>query len=807
MKVWKLFFAFLISVSAIWGQQPGDILHRMKRLGVVGSAMYIAAHPDDENTRLIAWLANVKGLETTYLSLTRGDGGQNLIGTELGTDLGLIRSKELEAARAADNGYQLFSRAVDFGFSKSYQESYQIWNRDSVLNDLIRLMQAWQPDVIFTRFTIKPGGTHGHHTASARLALRAFEKLQQESTNNANVFRPERIFWNTSWWFFRRNPDAMPDTFITVEVGEKLPLLGTSIPQIAAKARSLHRSQGFGSAPNFTDTKEYFQLLAGSPITDNNLFENLNFTWARFTGNNQLSIRIDSMVLSFSPENPSASIPALIAIREDILKINHPFYSMQKERACRELIKDCSGLYTRVLADKRHYSPGDSMQVESLCFLESGSSVEIVNRRLLLPTGKEIPFAGSRMKIKLPQDLPVSQPYWLERNISDGLFDVSNPEWFGLPANPPAFKILYDLKVGDKLIPLAEDVQHREVDPAYGEKFRPVFIFPRVLLYPETASRTMKTGQVFTLNLKVEANDSKGSKLSVSATLPRNWQVLRAPAETTITSNNFVHVFSWTVKTPDIGEESVDVRFSASLGANTFNQTLSRMEYPHTGPLVQFPTAISRLSYRDYSFPEGDLAYLEGAGDRVADQLQGAGLSLRRYSQEQFLQNPPQSGCLVIGIRALNVSEQPYVLKDSILAFASRGGRVIMQYHTTASLPPGELLPGLSLGRERVTEEHTVPRLLKPAHALFTTPHKLDATLFSGWTQEIGLYAAQSWTPEWTPLIWAADSDEAGTEGLLLIRSYGKGSLVYTGLSFFRQLPAAHPGAMALFLNILSGNS
>jgi len=804
MNVWRILPVLLFLTSVAHAQHPGDMLHRMKRLGVVGSAMYIAAHPDDENTRLIAWLANVKGLETTYLSLTRGDGGQNLIGRELGTDLGLIRSKELEAARAVDNGSQLFSRAIDFGFSKSYQESYEIWNKDSVLQDMLVLMRAWQPDVIFTRFSLAPGGTHGHHTASARLALRAFDKLQDDATNTPHAFSPERIFWNTSWWFFRRNPAAMPDTFITVDVGKSLPLLGTTISQIAAEARSLHRSQGFGTAPNFSDTKEYFQLLGGSPITDADLFEGLNFKWSRFTGNNRLDTRIDSMIQFFSAENPAASIPALIAIREDILKVNHPFYSKKKELACRELIRECSGLYTKALADKRFYVGGDSMRVESLCYLDALESISVVNRRLQLPDGRTISMPDNRLHIRLPEDLPLSQPYWLGPKLSEGLFGVTRTEWFGLPANPPAFHIAYDLQVGSVRIPMLQEVQHREVDPAYGEKFRPVFVYPKVLLFPETDAKIVRVGQEFPVDVRVEVNFAKGNKLIPQAAFPKNWQILKRPESVTVESNSYQHTFTWLVKAPATGEGVSDVPFTVRLGKEVYSKTLHSMEYPHTGPLVQFPEAISRFGYKELKYPEEQVFYLEGAGDRVAEHLVAGGLMVISYSQDHFLKRTPHSGILLIGIRALNVSERPVELKDSILAFARRGGRVVMQYQTTASLPPGELLPGLKLGRERVTEEQSIPEYLQPQHPVFNHPHTLGAGAFSGWVQEIGLYAGETWSSEWTPLLRAADTGEAGTEGLLLVRPYGQGSLVYTGLSFFRQIPAAHPGALALFLNILS---
>jgi LmbE family N-acetylglucosaminyl deacetylase len=800
-KLWLFLFAPLLSAQSMSTQ---ELLMGIQKLGVAGSVMYVAAHPDDENTRLLGWLANEMKLETAYLSLTRGDGGQNLIGPELGKDLGQLRSKELEEARKIDGAHQFFTRAIDFGFSKSYIETFDIWNREAVLSDVLQVFKKCNPDVIFTRFSIQPGGTHGHHTASAMLALEAFNMLREETDLPPHTFKPERIFWNTSKWFFQNNPTAMPDTFITVKVAGYNPLLGKSYAELAAIARSLHRSQGFGTAPDFKEPNEYFYQIAGSPIQHNAIFHGLDFSWKRFTGNDSLDVFINQIYTRFNPTKPAESVPDLLELRKRFIQLNIPFYSERKIALCEKLIAGSLGVYMRAFSRKNKYMPGDTLFIDNVIDVASQIPLEIIDYTLELPNHSPIK-SKNNFAIPLPAQLPFSQPYWLEKPLSNGLFSVQNPQWNFLPANPPVFRMFVHLKYAMDTFTLEIPVCFREINPAFGEKFSPVYTYPPLILKPEQEYLVFPNSTPKILQVAVEPLAQTTMEWKVVPEVPKGWKCRILNGETIPSGMNRVHMIQLEISP---NQKSTGPDFLLLHLTNEMGDTLSRMlhtsNYPHTGPLVHFPLTEIRLAYKPMTLPTYPIAYISGASDEVSLAMEKLGMKIERISPETLMEKGYNGRVLIVGIRCLNIAAEPDKLKQAMLQFAANGGTLIMMYHTTAQLSNKEILPGLVLGRNRVTREEQVPLVLNLEHKVWHKPNPISPQDLRGWTQEWGLYAADSWSKDWTEYIELADPMEPPTRGLLLSRKWGRGALVYTGLSFFRQLALPHPGAYALWINIVA---
>lgn len=821
------FLQALMFLQILPAQRPNasTILHEIQKLGVTGSVLYVAAHPDDENTRLIGWLANEKKLETSYISLTRGDGGQNLIGPDLGPMLGLIRSRELISARQIDGGRQYFTRAYDFGFSKSWEETLRLWNKKDLLADLLYVIEKEKPDVIITRFSVIPGGTHGHHTTSAMLALEAFRLLQD--TTSAQVHRPSRIFWNTSPFFYRNQGLAMPDTFMKMEISGYNPLLGMSYSELAAKSRSLHRSQGFGTAPNFSDTREYFQWLAGDRPENEDILLGFDFSWRRFDPNTRIPDLLDSIVTHFSPAYPEFSAQALLKLYREILKINVPFYSERKAELCKKLILDCLGIEFQANADKPFWIAGDSVKITllqlsrgiafapDLSFGErlkrrdisstEGSRMECYVKSLKLegPLSGNFRYHNGVFTARLSESATISQPFWLREPILNNMFQVKNSEDAVRAWNYPVLQVRMELVVFDEVIEIVVPVQHRSTDPSYGEMVRPVHIYPDFTIQTDVPAIVLaQAGKWQEINIQVTAY-APGKPFRIGGHLPKGWEA-RLPEETmNAIRSGQQFVLKIPVRVTTEAQPRGEISFHVDAAGKKWTDGLRKVEYEHTGPVLWFEPCRMACTYESLKFPDKKVVYLHGAGDQVAEGLLRVGADLDVLYPEQWSPGALGEQAVICGIRSLNVVADPAGLRDKLLAFAQEGGVVLMQYITLAGKPEGEILPGLELGRQRVSDESQPVKLLKPEHPALNHPHRITEDDFKNWVQEIGLYAASSRFTDWTALIRCSDPGEEPLDGLLLVRPWGKGHLIYTGLSLFRQIPAGHPGAYKLLLNLI----
>jgi LmbE family N-acetylglucosaminyl deacetylase len=795
----------------------GEIQLALQKLNVIGRVLYIAAHPDDENTNLMALWANGSLYETAYLSITRGDGGQNLIGPELGERLGVIRTEELLDARRIDHGKQFFSRAIDFGFSKTAEETIRIWDHDKILSDVVWVVRKFRPDVIVTRFSPEDQLTHGHHTASAILAREAFSAAGDpnrfpEQLAFVKPWRPTRLVWNTSPFFFsNRNLPFDPTGLTVLEAGGYNPLLGKAYTEIAAASLSMHKSQGVGSPPRRGARKEYFKLLEGQPMMSS-LFEGIDTSWARVAHSESIATKIHQIISQFHPADPAASVPELLKLRQAMSGIKDGSWVPEKKAELDEIIAACLGLHVEASTVNEAVTPGQTATIK----------LEAINRCNIPVTLQEIrfPLSNDSMKIdatllsnelvtkdlscKIPENTPYSQPYWLRKPGTLGAFAVDDQTLVGLPENPPDLPVEIVLQVNGQELRYVVDTKYRMVDPVAGELRRPIVIEPPVFAKIADSVLVFATNQPKSVpvHLTAATGPVKGElKLAV----PQGWGVEPASLPIDLKGANAETVAIFTVKPPDQNSEG-NLRAVVSINGRDYSFERVRISYPHIGVNTLMPPAEARLVRADIREKGDRIGYIPGAGDDVPESLQQIGYSVKILSQSDITaKNLAQFSAVVLGIRAYNTQERVANWLAELLAYVKAGGVAIAQYNTLAELKTEQLGPyPLEISRDRVTDENAEVRILAPDHPLMTTPNKITSKDFEGWVQERGLYFPKKWDSAWTQILSCNDPKEKPLDGGLLVAKFGKGFFVYTSYSWFRQLPAGVPGAYRLFANMLS---
>ncbi|GAB4328140.1 MAG: PIG-L family deacetylase [Flammeovirgaceae bacterium] len=802
-----------------------EIKHAIQKLQVMGSVLYVAAHPDDENTRLITYLAKGRGYETTYLSLTRGDGGQNLIGKEIEEYLGLLRTQELLAARRIDGGKQLFSRANDFGYSKTPEETYQIWNKQEVLADVVWAIRKTKPDVIITRFSPTLAGTHGHHTASAQLALEAFklaadEKAFPEQLEFVKTWQAKRIFWNTSTFFFYNRTDGLKmDTskIVTVDVGGYNPLLGKSYAEIAAMSRSQHKCQGFGAALQRGTLIEYLWHLEGEQA-QKDLMDNVETSWKRL-GNEgeliqQLLKKIDQ---NFQLEQPAASIPLLLEVHQKLKSFPKDEFWVNKKRAELEaIILQCAGFWMDATTDTYSAVAGDSIQLTIRMIKQSDAHIHLealdevldfeIIKDSLLPDNQMFVW---QTKLKLSEDMPISNPYWLNTKGTEGMYVVEDQMMRGMPENTPSFEISAIIKIEKDKIPfyVSTPVFYRWVDPSDGERYRPFEITP-----PITANLNEQV-YLFTDNhpKKVEVllkAHQTGVNGKVRLEVPKGWKSEPSTIDFQFKDKYQEQKVLFMVYPSNSANEGM-LKVIATVNNKEWSKSIKLIDYKHIPMQVLFPNAESKLVKVELKKAGQKIAYLVGAGDAVPESLRQIGYQVDIIEDEAVsVENLQKYDAVVLGIRAYNTNPRMRFHQEKLFQYVEKGGTVIVQYNTAnaiSELMVNQLAPyPLKISRERVTDEKAKMTFLAPNHPILNFPNKLTDKDFDGWVQERGLYFPSEWGAEFIPILECADANEKPSKGILLATEYGKGKFIYTGISFFRQLPAGVSGAYRLFANMLS---
>lgn len=789
------------SIAQTDKKSAGDIKNNIDKLNVLGTVLYFAAHPDDENTRLIAWLAQERKYRTGYLSLTRGDGGQNLIGTELGIDLGLIRTQELLAARRIDKGEQFFSSAYDFGFSKTHEETFAFWDKETALREAVWIIRKFQPDIIITRFPPDKRGGHGHHQASAILAHEAFVAAADpgqypEQLQELAPWQAKRLIWNTANFGGMNNTS---DQQLKVDIGAYNPLLGTSYGEIAALSRSQHKSQGFGAASTRGKSIEYFEHVAGTEAK-NDLMDGISTSWERIPKTQNIQKLIAAISNNFDPAQPQNSIEKLFELRSLVQKIDNAYWKKEKTKEIEELIIVCAGIWIDAITTQPQFVQHQEIPVTVEAIVRNPNTSVKVAKIDHTTISSLLPYNElwkGQQKIKWNN---TTQPYWLKKPHSLGKFDV-DPRDIGYPTNPEKPSLAVTLHIGKHEITVHREVQYRTVDPVYGEVYQPIVVLPALtvelskksLLFTDTAEQDLSI--IFT------NNDNNTKYYEVLAHSTKGWEYA-----TDLLSLDFSNDKQVT-KTIRIKPTAKEIQKGTISFINQGKelQQIKTISYPHIPGITWFPDAEINLETIDLINPVHKVAYIPGAGDLVPESLQQIGIEVSTLSPQQVtVKNLEQFDAVIIGVRYFNVNEQSGEMVKTLLTYVQAGGVVLAQYNVNTRLSTAQLGPyPFTLSRDRVTEEDARVSF-DSDDIVFNYPNKITAKDFDNWVQERGLYFANNINDRYRTPLQINDKGEASHNGSLLIANYGKGKFVYTSLSFFRQLPAGIPGAYRLFVNLLS---
>ncbi|WP_438988655.1 PIG-L family deacetylase [Polaribacter sp.] len=820
----RFIIGFLLISTTILAQKPpklnsNQIYEKIQKLNFLGTALYIAAHPDDENTRLISYLANNVKARTGYLSLTRGDGGQNLIGSEIRELLGVIRTQELLAARNIDGGEQFFTRANDFGYSKHPDETLKIWNKEEVLSDMIWVIRNFKPDVIINRFDHRTTGTtHGHHTSSAILSVEAFDKVGDKNQYSAQLkyidtWQPKRLFFNTSSWFYRNQEDfekATKGKLTSFDVGVYYPLKGLSNNELASLASSQHLCQGFGRLTTRGSQKEYVEFLKGDkPKHKNDIFSGINTTWNRLEKGGEIGDILYEVENNFDFVNPSKHLPALLMAYSMIQKLTDNHWRTIKENQIKEIIEACAGLYLEASAETSSATLNDTVQLRFEALNRSNTNIELtsitstIDKRTIV---KELNLEQNK-RVNFTENITLktsfySDPYWLRKEATLGMYAVENQKLIGKPETARPSKIHFNLIVDETPISITKNVVRRYAERDKGEIYEPFEILPKITTKLKDKVLIFSDDQPKKIAVEVRsgANNVSG-KVSLKA--PTSWDVSPNEINFKIQQKNDKQTVSFLV-TPPKNQSQGKLEVVAISDEKVYKKELVEINYNHIpkqSVLLASKAKIVRLNIKTIG---NKIGYIKGAGDAIPENLRQIGYSVSEIKPSKITPNNLQDfDAIVLGIRAYNVVKELKFKQKYLLEYVKNGGNMIVQYNTNRNV---DVLPPfpLKLSRDRVTDEFAEVKILDKSNSLLNFPNKITEADFKGWVQERGLYFPSSWDENYTAILSMNDKGETPKNGSLLIAKYGKGNYIYTGLSFFRELPAGVSGAYKLFANMLS---
>jgi LmbE family N-acetylglucosaminyl deacetylase len=813
---WTAVVILLVASAQSKAESPsaGDvILEKLRAFQEMGSVLHVAAHPDDENTQLITYLARGRRVRAAYLSITRGDGGQNVLGGEFGPQLGLIRTHELLAARRLDGGKQFFTRAIDFGFSKDPEETLKIWDEQAVLSDVVRVIRTFRPDVIVTRFSPQASRTHGHHTASAILAVEAFKlsgdpKAFPDQLKDLEPWQPKRILINRGF-----GGGGGP---LQLDVGGTDVLLGESFSTIASHSRAMHKSQGFGNFGSGgrgggagRSRMESFQLLAGEPAKKD-IFDGIDVHWTRVRGGAEIGKLLSEVIAKFNKSDPAASVPDLLNLRRKLTALADEPLVREKRRDFDQILQACLGLDVKSTVTKAEVSPGDSVTIESSVIRKGkvpvtwlGVRYPTLNKEVKqtskLPLDQVVTVTDQEV---LPNDMPVSQPYWLREVPGVGVYHVAEPRLIGQPLGPPPLPVEHEFEVAGQtfvvpIVPTARVIENGKQISRSLEVVPPVFLgFPFEVAH-------FAPGQKRSVQVTVSSSrPGVTGELTLSA--PADWKVSpRSQRFQTATGSQGRYTFE---VTPPSHPASASIVAQATVNGRIYDNGRVDINYAHIGHLLLQPTARLTAASFDLNIRGRNIGYVEGAGDSVAECLTQMGYTVKPLSATALTAEGLRGlDAVVIGVRAFNVRRDLGKHMPALFAFAEAGGNVIVQYNRPEGLKSDRFAPyDLGLSSQRVTDEHSPVTFLLPDHPALNTPNKITQSDFDGWVQERGIYFPNEWDQHFKPILAFKDANEPPLEGGILIAPHGRGNLIYTSLVWFRELPAGVPGAYRLFANLVS---
>ncbi len=773
-KLFVFIVAFVaLHFHAIAQKNSAEILAQIKGLKTVGSVLYFAAHPDDENNSFLPYLTKERNLRTAYLSLTRGDGGQNLIGKEQGIELGMIRSQELLAARRIDGAEQYFSRAYEFGFSKSSEEALQIWDHEKVLSDAVWIIRKFQPDIIITRFPGDARAGHGHHSASAIIANEAYvaaadpTKFPEQFAYGVSTWKAKRILWNT---FNFGSVNTTSNNQLKVEVGGYNPVIGKSYGEIGAEARTMHKSQGEGRPRRRGASYEFFELTGGDSAK-NDIMDGVNTSWARLQAA-PIEISIDKILTSYNINNPAASVPALVKLYQQINRLPSSNWKSYKLNQVQEIIKACAGIFIEATTQQQQVVVGDAIPVQfilnqrsntsaSLLSMQFPSKDSVFNKPLINNQNTEFTYT-----LKVPEDKELSQPYWLKYPKTEGMFVVKDQMLIGKSENDPEFEGTVQLEIEKQVFTFKVPVQYKYTDPTKGDVYQPIAVVPNIEVKYSKEVYLVAPGDSVTLSRQTK--DRKGQT---------------AHYEEKYSSNKY--------------PEAIFSIFAKSI------------PYDHIPTITYIPDASVKIVPVAVSNKAKHIGYIDGAGDKIPEALVELGATVTHLTESDIsLENLKQYDAIVIGIRAYNMFTYLTEQNNIFNAYIEQGGNLVVQYlkSNQVGIKPVKVGPykfSVNSGK-RVTQENVPVTFTLPAHSVLNYPNKISASDFENWVQERSTYQSDNFDSHFETPLTMNDKGEAPSNGSLLIAPYGKGNMVYLSLVLFRQLPAGNPGAYKLLANIIS---
>ena len=823
-KFFLLIIVFLLITNSIAAQKPqkltsNQIYEKLQKINFLGTALYIAAHPDDENTRLIGYLANKVKARTAYLSLTRGDGGQNLIGPEIRELLGVIRTQELLAARNIDGGEQFFTRANDFGYSKHPDETLEIWNEKEVLSDVVWAIRTFKPDVVINRFNHRtPGTTHGHHTSSAMLSVAAFDLANDSSQfvsqlKYTSLWQPKRLFFNTSSWFYKSQQDfekATKGKLMAFDVGVYYPLKGLSNNELASMASSQHLCQGFGRLTTRGSQNEYVAFLKGDkPKDEKDIFSGINTTWNRLKDGGEIGAILYEIEEDFDFVNPSIHLPKLMEAYQLVQKLEDRHWRIIKEKELKVIIEACAGLYLEVSANSASGAPNTSIEINFEALNRSTIAVELtsvestIDKKTFL---KELDLEANK-KVNFKETITLattefSDPYWLKKEASLGMYSVENQLLIGKPETPRPVIINFNLTIEGIPITFIKNLVRRYAERDIGEIYEPFEVLPKVTtkLKDKVLIFSNDMPQKVVVEVRAGANNVAGT---IKLEVPEGWKVSAKAKTFIIKQKGDTYEVDFLVF-PTENQLEGKLKVIVTSDGKTYNKELVEINYNHIPKQSVLLTSEAKVVRLNIKTIGTKIGYIKGAGDAIPESLRQIGYTVDLINPAEINEkNLLGYDAIVLGIRAYNVLKELKFKQKYLLAYVENGGNMIVQYNTNRRVDVAAPFE-LKLSRDRVADEFAEVRILEKEHSLLNYPNKITSEDFKGWVQERGLYFPGTWSKEYTPILSMNDTGETPKQGSLLIAKLGKGNYIYTGLSFFRELPAGVSGAYKLFANMLA---
>ena len=840
----KLFIASLFAnclLPTAYCQAPvswtsADMYLALRKLNVLGSVLYVAAHPDDDNARLIAYLSKETLYRTGYLSLTRGDGGQNLIGDEQGFELGLIRTQELLASRKIDGGEQFFSRAYDFGYSKNPEETFTKWDREKMLSDVVWVIRKFQPDVVITRFPTTGEGGHGHHTASAILANEAYTAAADpnrfpEQLKYVKPWQVKRVLWNT--FNFGGTNTTSNDQF-KLDDGGYNPLLGKSYGEIGATSRSQNRTQGTGSTSFIGTAIEYFKTTKGDPPV-NDLMDGVDVSWNRVQGGEKISKMIDKVSSSFDLLHPENSVKGLVAVYKAINDLPDSYWKNQKLKEVQQLIEQCGGLFLDATSSGQFAVQTDSIRFNFSINNRLGVnaalkkiSVDALDSTFDQQLSKNRNFNFSKTFL-VPATKPITQPYWLENKMELGYFNVNDQQKIGQADVDPAYLVDFTVNIEGQDLVFRKSVKYKFTDPVKGEVYWPLVVVPSytLKLEPQLYVGNLKTDNVNTASYEKRFTSYKSNNLLVTGKkivgetgnligfgpVIDSFILNKGQVQSKVVNEKY----DWDidpVMNPKTGKMApITISQQEIYGDRITKKDLNdliKINYDHIPSIVYFNKSAIKVEFFGFKTVGKKIGYIIGAGDKVPEALEQMGYDVTILDEKSFARNNLQQfDAIITGVRAYNTDTWLPNQYDRLMKYVNEGGNLIVQYNRNTNAGP---LPKIGpykfdISGSRITDENAEVKFSNPNHTVLHYPNEITQDDFEGWIQERSIYHATNFDKSnFETVLSMHDPGENDDEGSLIIGKYGKGTFVYTGLVFFRELPAGIPGAYRLFANLIALN-